>query len=159
MKPVIVIGAGPVGLCLALALAQAGIPVTIVETMSEGNFLSQVPRAGSNHPSTVECFDKVGLYQRLVPRGIVAPKFQYWDRQSSAIIAEFDHIHLRDDTKFPFVLQCERIKIIEEALQMAKAHPLITVRMSTTFAGFRQTEDDVTAIVTNDTGEAEAIIG
>jgi 3-(3-hydroxy-phenyl)propionate hydroxylase len=159
VKPVIVVGAGPVGLCLALALAQAGIPVTIVETMSDDNFLSQVPRAGSNHPSTLEFFDKIGLYERLVPRGIVAPKFQYWDRQSSAVIAEFDHVHLKDDTKFPFVLQCERIKIIEEALQMAKAHPLITVRMSTTFTGFSQTADRVTATVTNGAGEAEAITG
>jgi 3-(3-hydroxy-phenyl)propionate hydroxylase len=159
VKPVIVIGAGPVGLCLALALAQAGIPVTIVETMSDDNFLCQVPRAGSNHPSTLEFFDKIGLYERLVPRGIVAPKFQYWDRQSSAVIAEFDHIHLKDDTKFPFVLQCERIKIIEEALQMAKAHPLIAVRMSTTFIGFSQTEADVTVTVTNEEGEREAIAG
>ena len=27
------------------------------------------------------------------------------------------HAHLKDDTRFPFVLQCERIKIVEEALQ------------------------------------------
>jgi hypothetical protein len=46
-----------------------------------------------------------------LPCGIVAPKFQHWDRQASALIAEFDHVHLKDDTKFPFVLQCERIKI------------------------------------------------
>ena len=42
---------------------------------------------------------------------------------------------------------------------MAKAHPLITVRMSTTFTGFSQTEDDVTVTVTNNAGEAEAITG
>ena len=118
-----------------------------------------MPRAGSNHPSTLEFFDKIGLYERLVPRGIIAPKFQYWDRQSSAIIAEFDHVHLKDDTRFPFVLQCERIKIIEEALKMAKAHPLIAVRMSSTFTGFSQTEDDVTVMVTNNEGDAEAITG
>jgi 3-(3-hydroxy-phenyl)propionate hydroxylase len=158
-KPVIVIGAGPVGLCLSLALAREGVAVTIVETMSDRNFLDQVPRAGSNHPSTLEFFDKIGLYARLLPRGIVAPKFQYWDRQDAALIAEFDHVHLRSDTKFPFVLQCERIKIIEEALGMAKAHPLITVRMSTTFAAFNQTEDGVSVRVVNDAGEAETIPG
>ena len=30
-KRVIIIGAGPVGLCLALALAQEDIPVTIID--------------------------------------------------------------------------------------------------------------------------------
>jgi 3-(3-hydroxy-phenyl)propionate hydroxylase len=158
-KPVVVVGAGPVGLCLALALAQSEIPVTVVETMSDDNFLDQVPRAGSNHPSTLEFFDKIGLYERMLPRGIVAPRFQYWDRQDGSVIAEFDHAHLKNDTKFPFVLQCERIKIVEEALAMAKRHPLISVRMATTFTGFRQSEDDVQIHVTNSDGEAETISG
>src|SRR5262245_32082753 len=158
-KPVIVIGAGPVGLCLTLALAQQGVSVTLIETMADESFLDQVPRAGSNHPSTLELFDRVGLYERLVPRGIVAPKFQYWDRRRSEIIAEFDHKHLKDDTRFPFVLQCERIKIIEEALAMAKAHPLVIVRMSTTFTGFVQSDAGVTAYVENADDEAEFIEG
>ncbi len=87
IKPVIIIEAGPVGLCLTLALAQVGIPVTLVEALSDEKFLDQVPRAGSNHPSTLEFFDKIGLYELLEPRGIVAPKFQYWDRQNGTLIA------------------------------------------------------------------------
>ena len=43
---VIVIGAGPVGLCLSLALAQEGVPVTLIEALGDDNFLEQVPRAG-----------------------------------------------------------------------------------------------------------------
>jgi 3-(3-hydroxy-phenyl)propionate hydroxylase len=156
-KPVVVVGAGPVGLCLALALAQSGVTVALIESMSDENFLDQVPRAGSNHPSTLEFFDRIGLYQRMLPRGIVAPKFQYWDRQDGSVIAEFDHIHLKNDTKFPFVLQCERIKIVEEALDMAKQHPLITVRMATTFTGFSQDDDGVTVHVTNSDGDAETV--
>src|SRR5438477_10037887 len=81
---VVVIGAGPVGLCLSLALAQDEIPVTLVETLGDDNFLEQVPRAGSNHPSTLEMFDRIGLYEKLFPRGIIAPRFQYWDRQTSS---------------------------------------------------------------------------
>jgi 3-(3-hydroxy-phenyl)propionate hydroxylase len=158
-KPVVVVGAGPVGLCLALALAQSEISVTLVETMSDDDFLNQVPRAGSNHPSTLEFFDQIGLYERMLPRGIVAPKFQYWDRQDSSVIAEFDHAHLKNDTKFPFVLQCERIKIIEEALKMAKEHPLISVRMATTFVGVGQTEDGVAVRVKNGDGGPETITG
>jgi 3-(3-hydroxy-phenyl)propionate hydroxylase len=159
IKPVIVVGAGPVGLCLTLALAQADIPVTLIETMSDETFLDQVPRAGSNHPSTLEFFDRIGLYRLLEPRGIIAPKFHYWDRQSSTLIAEFDHIHLKDDTRFPFVLQCERIKIVEEALRLAKAHPRVIVRMATEFTGFEQTTDTVLAHVKNAAGEVEAISG
>jgi 3-(3-hydroxy-phenyl)propionate hydroxylase len=156
---VIVIGAGPVGLCLSLALAQAGIRVCLIEALNDDNFLEQVPRAGTNHPATLEMFDRIGLYDLIEPRGIIAPLFHYWDRQDSKLIAEFDHIHLKEDTRFPYVLQCERIKIVEEALKLAKAHPDIELRLATTFMSFEQDADGVTAHVTTPAGEQENIRG
>jgi 3-(3-hydroxy-phenyl)propionate hydroxylase len=156
---IIIVGAGPVGLCLSLALAQQDVPVTLIEALGEDNFLEQVPRAGTNHPATLEMFDRIGLYQRLEPRGIIAPVFHYWDRASNALIAAFDHVHLEGDTRFPYVLQCERIKIVEEALAMAKAHPGIDLRLSSTFTGFAQGASGVTAQFTNPAGEAETIAG
>jgi 3-(3-hydroxy-phenyl)propionate hydroxylase len=157
--PVVVVGAGPVGLCLALALAQHDVGVVLLEAMTDENFLDQVPRAGSNHPTTLEFFDRIGLYKKLEPRGIIAPKFHYWDRQDNALIAEFDHALLKDDTRFAYVLQCERIKIIEEALKMAKAHPKIEVRMTTEFVGFEQNGDAVLARVKNAGGDNETVRG
>jgi 3-(3-hydroxy-phenyl)propionate hydroxylase len=156
---VIVIGAGPVGLCLSLALAQQGIPVCLIEALGDHNFLEQVPRAGTNHPATLELFARIGLYDKLEPRGIIAPLFHYWDRHEGKLVAEFDHAHLKDDTRFPYVLQCERIKIVEEALRLVKAHPGIELRLSTEFTAFSQTADGVTAQVTNPAGESEAIAG
>ena len=156
---VVIIGAGPVGLCLSLRLAQQDIPVTLVESLGDANFLEQVPRAGTNHPATLELFDLIGLYDKLEPRGIVAPLFHYWERRDNALIAEFDHGHLKNDTPFPYVLQCERIKIVEEALKLAKAHLLIDLRLETTFTSFAQGADGVTVQVTNPAGETETITG
>jgi 3-(3-hydroxy-phenyl)propionate hydroxylase len=156
---VLIAGAGPVGLCLALKLAQSGIRSTVFEQLSDTNFLDQVPRAGTNHPATLEMYDEIGLYRKLDPRGIVAPLFHYWDREKGERIAEFDHAVLKNDTRFPFALQCERIKIVEEALLMAKAEPLIEVRMATAFAGFSQDEDCANAFVENEAGEREDLRG
>jgi 3-(3-hydroxy-phenyl)propionate hydroxylase len=155
---IVVVGAGPVGLVLSLALAQADLKVCLIEALGDDNFLEQVPRAGTNHPATLEMLDRVGLYQKLEPRGIIAPVFHYWDRQEG-LIAAFDHGHLKDDTRFPYVLQCERIKIVEEALAMAKAHPNIDLRLSTQFVAFAQDADGVTAHVVNAAGETETITG
>ena len=152
---VLIVGAGPVGLCLALKLAQAGIKSTVFEQLSDANFLDQVPRAGTNHAATLEMYEDIGLYEKLEPRGLVAPLFHYWDRAKGERIAEFDHAVLKNDTKFPFALQCERIKIVEEALKIAKAHPLIDVRMANVFTGFRQDGDGVVAFVENAAGETE----
>jgi 3-(3-hydroxy-phenyl)propionate hydroxylase len=156
---IVVIGAGPVGLCLSLALAQEGIAVCLVEALGEHNFLEQVPRAGTNHPATLEMLDRIGLYDKLEPRGIVAPLFHYWDRRERKLIAEFDHAHLKADTRFPYVLQCERIKIVEEALKLAKAHPNIELRLSTSFTSFSQNADGVVAELLNAAGERETIRG
>jgi 3-(3-hydroxy-phenyl)propionate hydroxylase len=156
---IIVIGAGPVGLCLSLALAQEGVATCLIETLGDDNFLEQVPRAGTNHPATLEMLDRIGLYEKLEPRGIIAPLFHYWDRRDNELIAEFDHAHLKEDTRFPYVLQCERIKIVEEALKLAKAHPNIDLRLATTFTSFTQDADGVTAQATNPAGETESIRG
>ncbi len=156
---IVVVGAGPVGLCLSLALAQADLKVCLIEALGDGNFLEQVPRAGTNHPATLEMYDRLGLYQKLEARGIIAPVFHYWDRHEGKLIAAFDHAYLKDDTRFPYVLQCERIKIVEEALKMAKAHPNINLRLNTEFISFGQDGDGVTARVVNPAGEEEIVNG
>src|SRR5262245_6151346 len=156
---VVVVGAGPVGLSLSLVLAQAGVPVALIEQLGDDNLLEQVPRAGTNHPATLEMLDRIGLYARIEPRGIIAPLFHYRDRRGNELIAEFDHAHLRDDTRFPYVLQCERIKIVEEAMAMAKSDPLIALHLRTTFAGFDQHADGITAHVVDPAGERQTIAG
>lgn len=156
---VLIAGAGPVGLCLALRLLKEGIDVTLIETLSDQNFLDQVPRAGSNHPATLEMFDEIGLYDRLEPRGLIAPRFQYRDRRNNQLIAEFDHAAIADETSFPYVLQCERIKIIEEALALARGHAGCDLRMSTTLLHFSQDDNGVLATVQNASGEEENLAG
>jgi 3-(3-hydroxy-phenyl)propionate hydroxylase len=155
---IVVIGAGPVGLCLSLALAQAGQQVCLVEALGDDNFLEQVPRAGTNHPATLEMLDRLGLYEKLEPRGIIAPEFHYWDRAEGKIAA-FDHGLLKNDTRFPYVLQCERIKIVEEALKMAKAYPNIDLHLRTELVSFEQDADGVKAHTINEAGDEEIFEG
>ena len=157
--PVIVVGAGPAGCSLALYLAQHDVNTLLVETFTEANFLDQAPRTGSIHPSTLEMFADLGLYERIEPRGLIAPTFQFWDRLTDSMIAEFDHAVLKDDTRFPFVLQCERIKVAEEAMKMLRTYPNVKIRMGTTLEDMEQDADGVTAIVTNEGGETERIRG
>jgi len=156
---VIVAGAGPVGLMLTLKLAQSGVPVTLIESFSEAEFSHQMHRAGSNHPVTLEMYAEVGIYQRLEARGLIAPTFQYWDRERGEIIAEFDHAVIKDLTPFPYVLQCERLKVCEEALAVARTHELCDLRLGWTLESFEQDTDSVEAIIQNKDGEQDRIKG
>ena len=159
VAPVIIAGAGPVGLCLALYLARHGVRSVLLETLPDDRFLKQVLRAGTIHPATLEMLDELGLYPTLKSRGLIAPTVACWDRHNDTKFAEFDHAVLKDDTRFPYVLQCDRLKIVEEAWRALKAHDACTLRMGATLESFTQTEDGVEAVVTNEAGEAEKIPG
>ena len=155
--PVLIIGAGPVGLCLARYLEQHDVRSCVIERFNDKEFSEQEARAGSIHPATLEMLDTLGLYQRMERRGLISPTVQYWDRVSDEMFAELDHAALKNDTCFPYVLQCERTKIIDEAMQMMRASPWCEIRMSTEFKSFTQDSSGIDAMVANAAGEDERI--
>jgi 3-(3-hydroxy-phenyl)propionate hydroxylase len=73
-EPVIVVGAGPVGLTAALAVRAAGLPTTIVEAEAE-NRTRPGSRAIYVHGTTLRVLERIrpGLGMRLSERGVVWP--------------------------------------------------------------------------------------
>ena len=63
---VIIVGAGPVGLCLGLHLAQAGVPFVILE---EHAGLSSELKDGTILPSSLEIFAWLGIAETLMGAG------------------------------------------------------------------------------------------
>jgi 3-(3-hydroxy-phenyl)propionate hydroxylase len=156
---VIIVGAGPVGLILTLKLIQSGIPVTLLEAIPGPEFSNQMARAGSNHPVTLEMYAALGIYDRLEARGLKARTFQYWDRASGELIAEFDHALIADATPHPYVLQCERIKICEEALAVVSRHELCDLRLGTPFVSLEQGADWIEARFSENDGTPGRVRG
>lgn len=105
---VIVVGGGPVGAVATLLLAQAGIPVTLIEREREA-----VPdyRASTFHPPTLDLLEQSGATAALLAMGLIAPTMQIRDKQTGKI-AEFDLSLLKDDTRHPYQLQCEQFKLV-----------------------------------------------
>jgi 3-(3-hydroxy-phenyl)propionate hydroxylase len=65
--PVVIVGAGPIGLCLAIDLAQRGIHVVLLDndcTLSTGS------RAICFAKRTLEIFDRLGCGDRMVGKGV-----------------------------------------------------------------------------------------
>ena len=123
-RPILIAGGGPVGIVTALALAQRGIPVRLFEAAEAVN---EAPRASTLHPATLEMLSAVGLLDDAVAQGLVARTFQFWDRPTRRVVAEFDHAILKVDTPYPFVVQCEQHKIAKMGLERLKAFPLVEV--------------------------------
>ena len=71
---VIVAGAGPVGLVTALALAQNGIPVLVVDAEPA---IVQSPRALVYHAPTIEAMHRLGVLEDMLAAGILKQDFQF----------------------------------------------------------------------------------
>jgi 3-(3-hydroxy-phenyl)propionate hydroxylase len=103
-----VVGAGPVGIVCALALSHRGIPVTVFE-QEAAPVTDQ--RAASLHPTTLELLDAVGITDKIIPLGLISTAYRFHDRMTRSVVAEFDLAMMRDEFKFPFVLQYEQYKL------------------------------------------------
>src|SRR4051794_2491782 len=113
-RRVLISGGGPVGLLCAWILGRRGIPVVVFD---ENDGLQADPRAATTHPATLDLLEDDGFADDMARVGLVAPIFQFWDRPSAALVAQFDHTVLKNDTRHPFVVQCEQFKTAKLLLQ------------------------------------------
>jgi 2-polyprenyl-6-methoxyphenol hydroxylase-like FAD-dependent oxidoreductase len=80
------VGAGPVGLLVALRLAKAGIPTTILEMLPH---VEQSPRAAVYHAVSVRELDRAGVLEDCRKRGSTGSDV-CWRKVNGEIIAEID---------------------------------------------------------------------
>ena len=75
-----------------------------------------MPRAATTHAATLEMLAGLGMVDEVIERGLVEPLFRIWDRGSRTIVAEFDFGRLKDETPYPFAVQCEQHKLAAMAI-------------------------------------------
>ncbi|MGH9054462.1 MAG: FAD-dependent oxidoreductase [Acidimicrobiales bacterium] len=122
--PVVIVGAGPVGLTLALGLARVGVSLVVLEA---GSDLSAESRASTFHPPSLEMLDQLDIAKPLMDIGLVAESFQFRDRHAG-VVAEFPLRLLSEETPFPFRVQCEQGKLTRLILPVLLGYPDVTVR-------------------------------
>jgi 3-(3-hydroxy-phenyl)propionate hydroxylase len=141
---VLVAGGGPVGLLCAWLLGRRGLRVRLFDN----NVAPQAdPRAATTHPATLELLAEDGLAQDMARVGLVAPIFQFWDRPSGELVAQFDHAVLKDDTPYPYVVQCEQFKTAKLLLERLRKLPNVEVLFGHEVTEVTQAEDSVSVAV------------
>lgn len=83
---VVVIGAGPTGLALSIALHQAGVDHVLVDRLAEGLNTS---RAGVIHAQTLESLAQLGVTERLCSLGLKLQNFAIRDRDRALLKLNF----------------------------------------------------------------------
>src|SRR5690348_6450299 len=94
---VLVVGAGPVGLWLALSLAEAGVQVTIVDGESR---ITARNYACALHSATLKLLDRFGLASAALERGRRVQKMAFYEGASRHAVVDLYKI----TGDFPFLL-------------------------------------------------------
>jgi 2-polyprenyl-6-methoxyphenol hydroxylase-like FAD-dependent oxidoreductase len=150
-RPIAVIGAGPVGMTAAAALAAADLPVVLVE-------LSPRPqpdwRASTFHAATLELLATIGITDRMHAEGLVVPTYQFRDRRDG-LIAEFDFGLLADETRFPYRLQLNQQHLVRMISERLAGDDRVRMRFGTNLTGLEIDRDGVRLAVSGPDGADE----
>lgn len=153
MNPqVLIVGAGPTGLVMALALQKQGIPFRIVDKNSG---TGEASRAIVVHARTLEYYQQLGLAEELAQRGIPIQELQIRKDGELKASMKMGDIGL-GISPYPYVLslpQDEHEAILESALKERGDR----VEWNTELISFRE-EGDVVHAVLEKQGECEEAI-
>ncbi|MFO7821115.1 MAG: NAD(P)/FAD-dependent oxidoreductase [Lentisphaeria bacterium] len=128
--PVLIIGAGPVGLLLANLLGKSGIPVVVAEQRRSAPEWS---RAIGITPPSLNIFKSLGLHETLETRGVCVDEAVVHDDRGPAGQVSFAHL----DSEFRHILalpQCETMQILTDNLAR---FPSVCIRRGVKLTGLK----------------------
>ena len=118
-RPVLIVGAGPTGLVLALWLTRLGVAVRIIDKAAEPGTTS---RALAVHARTLEFYRQLGLAETLTERGLRLEAVNLWVAGRRVARAAFGEMGT-GLSPFPYVLifpQDEHERLLIERLASAR---------------------------------------
>jgi 3-(3-hydroxy-phenyl)propionate hydroxylase len=146
---VIVVGAGPVGLLTALALAERDVSVLVLESEPA---LTIDLRAGTYHPPSLEMMAPYGITDEMHRTAIKVPRWQIRDRKEGVIV-EWDVTEIADLTPYPYRLHLEQHRLTPIILSKLKECPNAELCFSHRVTDVSQTADKVTVTAQTPGGE------
>src|SRR5262245_32440522 len=147
---VLIVGAGPTGLVLALWLTKLGARPRIIDKTAEPGTTS---RALAVHARTLELYRQLDLTSEVIARGHKVPAVRLWVKGEPRARVSFEEIGSRL-TPYPFLHIFPQDE--HERLLIARLKELgVTVERRTEFLGYRDEGDGVIARLRGPDGREE----
>lgn len=154
MHDLVIVGAGPVGLALALGVARAGRSVLVLEK-EPGT--AEHSRAPGIWPRTQEILADLGVLERFLERGIVLRRLALRDADSGRVLLCLGLDELAGETPYPGLLivpQSETERLLARAVA---EEPRAEVRFSAEVTAVEQTASGVRVSCRTDGAAAETV--
>ena len=137
--PVVIVGAGPVGLAAAIDCALHGIACVVLD---DNDVVSVGSRAICWSKRTLEIFDRLGIGERMVEKGVTWKVGRLFHRDRE--VWSFDLLP-EDGHKMPAFINLQQYYVEQYLVERASDFPdLIDLRWKNRVTGVTQTADGVT---------------
>lgn len=147
--PILIVGAGPVGLTAALTLQLHGVPFRLIDKLPGRTIQS---RAAGNHPRALEVWEHLGVIDPLLRRGIKLKGIVILDDDDKELVrAQIEAA----DSAYSYILglgQGETERILTEALAAQDVH----IERKVELLSFTQDGTVVHATLKHDDGRTES---
>jgi 2-polyprenyl-6-methoxyphenol hydroxylase-like FAD-dependent oxidoreductase len=156
VAPVVIVGAGPVGLSMALGLARQGVRSILVEKKPTTSSTSKAPGI---HVRTLEVFTHWGIAERIRAEGVFRQPLTLhpvgrWRRP----LATIDFSEIADEADRPGLLLLEQGETERLLLEAVRGSGMCDVRFGAEAVELQPDDRGVTLTVASD-GREEAIRG
>jgi 2-polyprenyl-6-methoxyphenol hydroxylase-like FAD-dependent oxidoreductase len=136
-RPVLIVGAGPTGLVVAIELARRGVPFHLIDRRPEPTNWSQAIFIKSR---TLEILTTLGLRDQFYEHGQIVRKVEAYSDEAKMAAYDFDGL----DTAFPHILSIpeeETIRLLTNKLAKLGG----TIERGAEFVSLSQNENHVSA--------------
>jgi 3-(3-hydroxy-phenyl)propionate hydroxylase len=139
--PVVIIGAGPIGLTQALDLASRGVPVVLLD---DNNTVSIGSRAVCYAKRTLEVWDRLGLGEAFAAKGIQWKVGKVFFRDD--LTYTFDLLP-ESHHKMPAMINYQQYYLEEALVRACEASDLVDLRWKHKVTAIEQSDDGVTLTI------------
>ncbi|WP_114944053.1 FAD-dependent oxidoreductase [Microvirga calopogonii] len=138
---VIVVGAGPVGLCTAIDLAQRGVPVVLLD---DADRIGEGSRGICYAKRTLEILDRLGVAKPCLERGVTWKLGKVFQRDEQ--LYAFDLLP-EDGHKMPAFINLQQYYLEHTLVERAAELPHLEIRWRNKVSGLKRRNDGVTLTV------------
>lgn len=147
--PVVIVGGGPIGLAIAISLAQHGIESVVLEKY---NSVSDGSRAICWAKRTLEILDRVGTGDRMVEKGVIWDQGLVYFGEDAEPIYGFDLL-MDKEQKYPGFINLQQFYAEEYMIELIPEYPQTEIRWQNEVIDIENDKDKVTATVKTPAGE------